>query len=353
MSDKSQKTEQPTRRRIDKAREDGQFAVSREFLSSLQFVGFLALLVMQAPRLLQSMIEVLRFSFMEAFRPEASVSSLHGAVLALSAQLGKPLAWAGMGVVTLTLLFQLAQTRFGFSAKQLQPDLKKLNPIKKAKDTLKQNWPQCLKAMVLLPLFCWIVYAMARQELDLYLQLPFMALRHGLESAGSSVRTLLWRAAGLFLVLGAIDFARSHYRYQRDLRMSRQEIRDEMKEVEGHPMIKARMRRLQREMLRKQMLREVATATAIIVNPTHYAVAIRYEPQGMQAPRVVASGLDHLALRIRKLGREHEVPIIENPPLAQALYRNTRVGQEIPEQLYRAVAEVLAYVFQLQQQRRY
>ncbi len=353
MSDKSQKTEKPTRRRIDKAREDGQFAVSRELLGSLQFTGFLALLIIQAPRLLQTMIELLRFSFAEAFRPEPTVASLHGTFLALASQLGSPLAWAGAGVVTLTLLFQLVQTRFGFSAKRLNPDLNRLNPIKKAQETLKQNWPQCLKALVLLPLFCWIVYTMARQELDLYLHLPFMALRHGLEASGASVRTLLWRAAGLFLVLGAIDFARSHYRYQKDLQMSRQEIRDEMKEVEGHPMIKARMRRLQREMLRKQMLREVSTATAIVVNPTHFAVAIRYEPQSMAAPKVVASGLDHLAMRIRKLAREHDVPIIENPPLAQALYRQTRVGQEIPEHLYRAVAEVLAYVFQLRQQRRF
>ncbi|MCU0226267.1 MAG: EscU/YscU/HrcU family type III secretion system export apparatus switch protein [Bryobacterales bacterium] len=353
MSDKSQKTEKPTRRRLDKAREDGQFAVSREFLGSLQFVGFLALLIAQAPRLLQTTVEVLRFSVAEAFRPQATVSSLHGAVLALAAQVGAPLAWAGAGVVVLTLLFQLMQTRFGFSAKRLQPDLKKFDPFKKAQQTLKENWPQCLKALVLLPFFCWIVYTMARQELELYLQLPFMALRHGLEATGDSVRTLLWRAAGLFLVLGVIDFARSHFRYQKDLRMSRQEIRDEMKEVEGHPMIKARMRRLQREMLRKQMLREVPTATAVVVNPTHFAVAIRYEPQTMAAPKVVASGLDFLALRIRKVAREHEIPVIENPPLAQALYRNTRVGQEIPEHLYRAVAEVLAYVFQLRQQRRF
>lgn len=353
MSDRSQKTEKPTQRRIDKARKDGQFAVSRELLSSLQFVGFLALLVLQAPALLQTMVSVLRFFFTEAFRPSFSVSSLHGSLLALAGQLGAPLAMVGFGVVTLTVFLQLLQTRFGFSGKRLQPDIKKFNPFKKAKETLTQNGPQCLKAMFLLPIFCWIVYSMARQELELYLQLPFMALRHGVEAAGSSVRTLLWRAAALFLLLGAIDFVRSHYKYQRDLRMSRQEIRDEMKDVEGHPMVKARMRRLQREMLRKQMLHEIPTATAVIVNPTHYAVAIRYEPQSMEAPKVVARGLDHLALRIRQLGRDHSVPIIENPPLAQALYRNTRVGQEIPATLYRAVAEVLAYVFQLQQQRKY
>lgn len=351
MSDRGQKTEKPTQRRLEKAREEGQFAVSREFLASLQFIAFLALLIMQAPLLLENVVRMLRFLITESSRSPLTVSSLHGAILTLGAWIGSPLAWAGFGVVALTLLFQLLQTRFGFSAKRMQPDLKKFNPVKKAKETITQNAPQCLKAMILLPLFCWIVYEIARQELELYLQLPFMALRHGVEATGDSVRKLLWRAAGLFLVLGVIDFARSQFRHRKNLRMSRQEIRDEMKEIEGHPMIKARMRRLQREMLRKQMLLELPQATAIVVNPTHYAVAIRYEPGTMAAPKVVARGLDHLALRIRRIGREHEIPVIENPPLAQALYRNTKVGQEIPAQLYRAVAEVLAYVFQLQQHR--
>lgn len=129
--------------------------------------------------------------------------------------------------------------------------------------------------------------------------------------------------------------------------MSKQDIRDEMKEVEGNPQIKARVRRLQRDLVRRQMMKEVPTATAVVVNPTHYAVAIRYRMDSMTAPVVVAKGKNYLALRIRQLATDHEVPIVENPPLAQALYKTAEVGQEIPAHLYRAVAEILAYIYKL------
>jgi flagellar biosynthetic protein FlhB len=158
---------------------------------------------------------------------------------------------------------------------------------------------------------------------------------------------LFWKAAGLFVVFGAVDLFRQMRRYQRDLRMSRQEIREEMKDVEGNPQIKARIRRLQRERARRQMMKEVPKATAVVVNPTHFAVAIRYQMESMAAPVVVAKGKNYLALRIRQKAVEHEIPVIENPPLAQALYKSVDVGQEIPPHLYRAVAEILAYIFKL------
>ncbi len=129
--------------------------------------------------------------------------------------------------------------------------------------------------------------------------------------------------------------------------MTKQEVRDEFKEVEGNPQIKGRIRRLQRELLRRQMMSDVEKATAVVVNPTHYAVAIRYEMSGMAAPRVVAKGKNYMALRIRQRAMDHEIPIIENPPLAQALYKSVDVGQEIPVHLYKAVAEILAYIYRL------
>ena len=127
----------------------------------------------------------------------------------------------------------------------------------------------------------------------------------------------------------------------------RKDIKDEMRDTDGNPQIKARVRRIQRDMRRKNMMRQVATATAVIVNPTHYAVAIRYEQGAMTAPEVVAKGKNYLAARIRQRAIENQVPIIENPPLAQALYKAVEVGQEIPPHLYRAVAEILAYIFKL------
>ena len=151
----------------------------------------------------------------------------------------------------------------------------------------------------------------------------------------------------MLVLLGAVMLVRERARYNKRLRMSKQEIRDESKETEGNPQIKARVRRIQRDMRRKNMMREVPTATAVIVNPTHYAVAIRYEQGAMAAPQVVAKGKNYLAARIRQSAIENQVPIIENPPLAQALYKSVDVGQEIPPHLYRAVAEILAYIFKL------
>jgi flagellar biosynthetic protein FlhB len=158
---------------------------------------------------------------------------------------------------------------------------------------------------------------------------------------------LFWKAAVIFLVFGSVDLFRQIRKHSSELRMSKQEIREEMKEMEGNPQMKARIRRIQRDRGRKRMMQEVPTATAVIVNPTHFAVAIRYSVDSMAAPLVVAKGKNYLALRIRAKATEHLIPIIENPPLAQALYKSVEVGQEIPPHLYRAVAEILAYIFKL------
>jgi flagellar biosynthetic protein FlhB len=177
--------------------------------------------------------------------------------------------------------------------------------------------------------------------------LPLGGVESGAARVGAALQQLLWRAASLFLVFGAVGYFRQRRQYQNDLKMSKKDLRDEMKESEGNPQIKQRVRRLQRDMRRRHMMRNVPTATAVIVNPTHFAVAIKYSIESMTAPTVVAKGKNYLALRIRQRALENQVPIIENPPLAQALYKSVDVGQEIPAHLYRAVAEILAYIYKL------
>jgi flagellar biosynthetic protein FlhB len=174
----------------------------------------------------------------------------------------------------------------------------------------------------------------------------------GAVHVAASIQALLWKAAFVFVVFGAVDLLRQKRRYQQDLKMSKQEIRDEFKEVEGSPLMKQRIRKLRRDMSRRRMMHAVPTATAVIVNPTHYAVALKYDMDTPGAPRVVAKGKNYLALRIRQKAIDNQVPLIENPPLAQALYKNVDVGQEIPAIFYRAVAEVLAYIFKLMNGRR-
>ena len=149
------------------------------------------------------------------------------------------------------------------------------------------------------------------------------------------------------MLFGCIDLIRQRRRFSKDLRMSRQEVKEEFKETEGNPQMKTRIRRLLRDRLRRNMMKQIPTATAVIVNPTHYAVAIRYEMEWASAPTVVAKGKNYLALRIRQRAIDHQVPLIENPPLAQALYKSAEIGQEIPPHLYRAVAEILAYIYRL------
>ena len=347
MADKSGKTEQPTQQRLKKAREQGQFPVAKEFVAALQFMVFLALLGAGGAgwfgQFRQTTRSILRLAFTAELRPEDLIH--------LAWQLAwrnlLPLTLAGAGVSIATVAFRLATTQFGISFKKLVPDAARFNPIARLQDLPKQNLPSLGQALVLLPMFLWAVWVVARDKLETFLALPMQSVESGFSLIGSSLMELFWKAAAVFLVFGCVDLARQLRRHKSELRMSKQEIREEMKDVEGNPQMKARIRRLQRDRVRRQMMKEVPKATAVLVNPTHFAVAIRYHMDSMAAPLVVAKGKNYLALRIRQIAIEHQVPIVENPPLAQALYKSVEVGQEIPPHLYRAVAEILAYIFKL------
>jgi flagellar biosynthetic protein FlhB len=204
----------------------------------------------------------------------------------------------------------------------------------------------------MLILFSLAIVSIARQNADLLLTLPFMSLDTGLLKVGASIKDILWKAAGMFLVFGLIDLFRQKRKFMKDLRMTKQEVKQENKEMDGNPQVRGKIRRMQRDLARRRMMHNVATATAVIVNPTHYAVALRYDHETMATPMVVAKGKNYLALRIRQRALEHNIPLVENPPLAQALYKSVDVGREIPAHLYRAVAEVLAYIYRLTRARR-
>jgi len=347
MADRSGKTEQPTERRVQKARREGQFPAAREFVAALQFVALLALVGAGGAHWLAGFGQTIRRLFAMAFGGELSPQSLSRLVWQLFWQHFMSLVLAGIAVVILTLGLRLATTRFGFSLKRLVPDFKHFSPVSRVRELPRQNLTALAEAAVLLPLFLYAVYTIARGRLEGFLLLPVQSPASAAHFLGTSLMDLFWKAAGLFVVFGGIDLFRQVRRYQQDLRMSRQEIREEMKDVEGNPQIKARIRRLQREHARRQMMKDIPKATAVIANPTHFAVAIRYQMETMAAPVVVAKGKNYLALRIRQKAVAHEVPVIENPPLAQALYKSVDVGQEIPPHLYRAVAEILAYIFKL------
>jgi flagellar biosynthetic protein FlhB len=351
MSDHSQKTEQPTQRRQTKAREEGQYPSARHFLAGVQFCVFVALLENYGGKWMDGLALAVRLLIDRSFGAEFDANTLAWLAMQLAWRCLAPLVTAGAILVGVTFALQLAITRMGFTLKKLAPDFTRLNPASHLKNLVQQNVPSLVQALIMLPLFGGAVYAVAYGQIDSFAVLPLQRMDTGVRQVGAILLSLMWKGAGVFFVFGCVDLFRQLRLHSRNLRMSKQEIRDEAKESEGDPQTKARVRGIRRSLAQRRMMQAVPGATAVVVNPTHYAVALRYEPGSMAAPLVVAKGKNFLALRIRQKATEHGVPIIENPPLAQALYKSVGVGQEIPPQLYRVVAEVLAYIFRLMNRR--
>jgi flagellar biosynthesis protein FlhB len=344
MADKSQQTEKPTQRRIKKAREEGRFATSKEFVAGFQFL----VIVMAFSAWSGAWFETLKETFGElltrSFQTEADPGAIVRLVETALRRVFFPLFTAGALVAVVTLGLQFAVTGFGFTLHRLTPKFENLNPISRLKGLPKQNLAAVVQSIVTL-VFCSLAfYYLARKNAGDLLTLPLMPFDDAVPQLFAVLGNLLWKSTFIFVVFGCIDFVRQRRRYDAEMRMSKQEIRDEGKDQEGNPAIKARMRML-RNARRRRMMRQVPGATVVVVNPTHFAIALRYDLETMGAPEVVAKGKNYLALRIRKLAEHHGVPIVENPPLAQALYKSVRVGSIIPTHLYRAVAEVLAYAF--------
>jgi flagellar biosynthetic protein FlhB len=343
----SERTEKATPRRLERARKEGNFPSSKEFVTSVQFLGFVALITAYSANGLVRMTHLMRVLLASAFSapltPAGAISVIRRTV---APELVPLLAYGGV-LVGLVVCAQLAATRLGISLEKVSPDIERLNPAKKLASLPSQNLFNFGQALILLVMVSAVVYYEVAENLNSFLELPWLTPHAAMMRVGAVMGTLLWRAAALFLLVGVVDLLWQQSRYNKQLRMSKQEIREEGKEQEGSPQMKMRVRRMQRDLARRKMMQEIPTATAVIVNPDHYAVAIRYSLHSASAPLVVAKGKNYLALRIRQRAIEQLVPIVENPPLARALYASLEVGQEIPSHLYRAVAEILAYIYKL------
>lgn len=351
MADSGERTEQPTARRKEKARKEGQFPVSPEFLSSAYFGLCVTFLLVFARSWANALVETMRRGLTQMADWDGSAPAMLAAMWQWSARLALPMVLIGLAAAAGAVMLQLIQIRFGIATAKLKPDWGRLNPLQKAKGIWQRGAVQLLYSLVLLPVMGMVLYSAVSGEWAAILRLPRQDLGGGLSWAWQWTRSLLMTMAGLFFVVGLVDLWRQTRKFNKSLRMSKQEIKEEMKESDGNPMVKAKIRRLQRSLLRRKMVQDVPKATMVVVNPTHYAVALRYAPGESAAPRVLAKGRDHLALRIRKIAFEHQIPIVENPPLARALYKTAKVGHDIPPQLYRAVAEVLAYIYRVMQGR--
>jgi flagellar biosynthetic protein FlhB len=351
MSD--ERTEQPTGKRLREAREKGQVARSRDLSVALSSLALTLALVRFGPAIAERM----------ATRLVAGIGRMGDRPLEpiTSGELAQAVASDGwMVLVSVGPLLLIAaivgvagtvgQSGFVFATKALELDFGRLNPangLQRLKPS--QGGLEFVKAVLAITALSWIawrVIAMSMGDGGLLARMaPADAARYGWES----IRQLLWQSALAMIALGAGDFAVQKWRVTSQLKMTKQEVKEEHKAQEGSPEIKGRIRRMQREMVKRRMLKAVPGATVVITNPTHFAVALKYERNSMAAPVVVAKGADHLAQRIKAIAREHGVPMVENVPLAQALYKGADIGETIPGALFGAVAEVLAYLVRIKQ----
>ncbi len=346
--DDSQKTEDPSQKKLDDAREKGQVPVSKEVGNFMLLFGGALVIMMMAPGMadgvrdysLQFLLHPQDFSFDEDSMQALWLNMIVG-------------FFKIMGVPFLLLVFfaaagHLVQNGLVISTERIKVDITKLSPLKGLKNlfsmkTMVEFVKNILK-IVLVGSVLALVIIPKISDIEIY---PLMSLPEILDHLYQLIILLLIAAVSLTAVIAGADFAYQRYEFNKSMRMSKQEIKDEYKQTEGSPEIKAKVRQIRMERAQKRMMQNVPSSDVVITNPTHYAVALKYDMSSMQAPRCVAKGQDNVALRIREVAKENDVTVLENPPVARALFASVEVDQEIPPEHYKAVAEIISYVFRL------
>ncbi len=343
-----ERTEDPSQRRLQEARERGQVPRSRELNTFAAMIGGSVALIATSTETAAKMSQLMRrFMSIDAGQLE-DVQSMFSAlreasILALSALL--PIFGA---LVVIVLLAGVAIGGWNFTPAALAPDFTRMSPLSGFKRLFGLRGATELgKALLKFGMVGGVATGIVTWQFPRVLALGHMSPSTAIgRGAGLMSVAFVWLCASLALV-AAVDVPLQLFQFKRALRMTRQELRDEAKESDGRPETKQRIRQIQQAIARRRMMHKVPTADVVIVNPTHFAVALKYDPKNMRAPRVLAKGVDLIAQNIRRIAEEHRVPVFESPKLARALYRSADLNQEIPAGLYLAVAQVLSYIFRI------
>lgn len=346
--DSDDKSEEPTDRKLDNARKEGQVAQSQEIKIWAGLMASLVVLMMIVPTLVGELERVL-VPFIE--RPQVFDMSREG--------VGRLLSEVTVSVLTLMLLplgvlmlaalvSSLAQNGLMFVPKRLMPDFSKINPGKGLERLFSANTlVEFLKSLFKVGVVGFVAFLVIRARMDDYVALSAVDLMATIDYLRRQVNYLVLMVMLLVTTLAAADWFYQRWTFNQKMRMTKQEVKDEHKQTEGDPMVKGRLRSLRMQRARQRMMAAVPKSDVVVTNPTHYAVALKYDMDSMGAPVLVAKGADLVAKRIRDLAEENEVPVVENPPLARALYATVELDQEVPPEHYKAVAEVIGYVMRL------
>lgn len=340
-TDQGERTESATPRRKQEAHGKGQVAKSMELTSAFMFLVGLVAIRFVFPSIFSGIMNTTRCWMLDSrwSIAQRAVSSIKYPALALAPFM--------IIMLTSALFINYAQVGFLISGEALTPKLERLNPVKGVSRLFStKTIVTFVFGLLKITIVGYVLYITAKGEYDKIMSLSDMPIKTAIAQITGLIFKMGFRAALLLFVLGVSDYAYQRWEYERSLKMTKQEVKEEMKQTEGNPVIKARIRSVQREMARRRMMQEVPKADVVITNPTALAVALKYDLEVDAAPRVCARGARLVAERIKAIARQHNVPIVEDKPLARSLY-NLELGQQIPVMLYRAVAEILSRVMRL------
>ena len=343
------RTEAPTQRRREESRQKGQVARSSDLTAACTLLGAVLLLYFAGERLWTGMAVLVRQSLAVSEGSNPTRADMLSADLAFSAKLmAESISPIAVGIAVVALAATVGQVGFLLTAKPLKPDFARLSPLRGVKNLIGMRAGVRLgmsvgKIAIIISLAAFII----AQEMPRILGLAELETTAMFKTSVGLVFSLAVKLALLLVLLAVLDYAYQRWQHERDLMMTKQEVKEELKRMEGDPLIRQRRTRVARQLALQRIGHAVPKADVVVTNPTHYAIALRYESGRMKAPKVVAKGADYLAIRIRQLAAAHDVPLVERRELAQAMYRSVEVGQEVPPQFYNAVAEILAYVYRL------
>ncbi len=350
-----EKTEPATEKKLSDARKEGQVAKSREIANGFGIMALFLILRFWVPTMGRQFLSIFQVFygriaeqvvFWQGYMPQNDTRLIFRRMLLQSVIIMGPILLIGL---LIAFLSDVAQVGWKPTMKPMQPKLSKFNPLSGLKKIISVNsLVELVKAIAKIGLIAYMCYNYLKDKWGLLFVLYDMTLPEALNLLLRTVTDLGIRIAAVYMVIAFADFAYQKWKFAKDMRMTKQEIKDEYKQSEGDPQIKGRIRQKMREASQRRMMQDLPKADVVITNPTHYAVAIRYDPEVAEAPTVLAKGADHLAQRIKEIARENKVEIVENKPLARMLYANVEVGEAVPPELYQAVAEVLAFVYHLQ-----
>ena len=343
-----EKTLPASQKKREQARQRGNIAKSQDLSAAVTLGVALLAMMLLGPRMLHYLVAAFRYYFGGLATIPVTESSIQAVALGMIYFVGNVVVPIMILLVIAGSAINLVQVGFLFTTETITPKIEKLNVFAGFGKFLNpRSLAELVKSLLKLVMVGYVVYLTLRSRWEGMLQLSYLSPYAMVGAVGGLIVAVWLRVVLVMLVLGILDYGFQRWMHERELMMSVHEAREEAKQVEGNPQIKRRIREVQRQMAYQRMMRDVPTADVVITNPTTYAVALRYDATAMEAPRVVAKGMRLVAGTIRDLAVEHDVPIVQKPELARSLYRNVEVGALIPEALFRAVAEVLSYVYEI------